>query len=105
MIPFSSPYSVCMQCTMQPSVGIVIVDPATKEIIAQAHTDADHPTRHAVMVCIDNVAKRQGGGVWHNASEGKKQTRGRYIRLIPRQTSHLTSMILYMTNSDEEFLH
>ena len=38
-----------------------------------AHSDPDHPTRHAVMVCIDGVAKRQGGGAWHNTSEGKKQ--------------------------------
>ena len=54
-------------------MGAVIVDPATKEVIAQAHTDSDHPTRHAIMVCIDNVAKRQGGGAWRNASEAMKQ--------------------------------
>ena len=42
----------------------MIVDPLTKRVIAHAHTDADHPTRHAVMVCIDRVAREQGGGVW-----------------------------------------
>ena len=62
-----------MPLFMQSSAGAVIVDPATKEVIAQAHTDADHPTRHAVMVCIDNVAKRQGGGAWSNHSEDKEQ--------------------------------
>lgn len=58
---------------MQPSVGAVIVDPATKEVVARAHTNPDHPTRHAVMLCIDNVAKRQGGGAWCNTSKVQKQ--------------------------------
>ena len=58
---------------MQPLVGAVIVDPATKEVVAVAHSDPDHPTRHAVMVCIDGVAKRQGGGAWCSDSERKEQ--------------------------------
>ena len=58
---------------MQPSVGAVIVDPTTREVITQAHTDPDHPTRHAVMVCIDNVAKKQGKGAWNDHSKRKKQ--------------------------------
>ena len=54
-------------------MGAVIVDPATKDVIAQAHTDSDHPTRHAIMVCIDNVAKRQGGGAWFNSDKRREK--------------------------------
>ena len=35
-------------------------------VVAQAHTDSTHPLKHAVMVCIDNVANGQGGGAWSN---------------------------------------
>ena len=49
---------------MQASGGAVIVDPVMKRVIAQASADTDHPTRHAVMVCIDQVARGQGGGAW-----------------------------------------
>jgi tRNA(Arg) A34 adenosine deaminase TadA len=59
--------------SIQPSVGAIIVDPATKEVVAVGHGDPDHPTRHAVMVCIDNVTKRQGGGAWNSDSERKGQ--------------------------------
>ena len=66
-------FYVFLPLSTQPSVGAVIVDLATKEVIAQAHSDPNHPTRHAVMVCIDNVAKRQGRGSWHNNSERKEK--------------------------------
>ena len=63
----------CIVC-MQPSVGDVVVDPATKDlVIAMAHSDPNHPPRHAVMMFIDSVAKQQGGGAWCSDSEGKNQ--------------------------------
>ncbi|XP_068428588.1 probable inactive tRNA-specific adenosine deaminase-like protein 3 [Clinocottus analis] len=45
------------------AVGAVAVDPATERIVAAAHDcRGDHPLHHAVMVCIDLVARSQGGG-------------------------------------------
>ena len=43
----------------QSAVGAVVVDPSSNRIVTQAHTDSSHPLKHAVMVCIDNVAKQQ----------------------------------------------
>lgn len=40
------------------------MDPASDRVVAQAHTDCRHPLKHAVMVCIDNVAQEQGEGAW-----------------------------------------
>ena len=48
----------------QSAVGAVVVDPSSNRIVTQAHTDSSHPLKHAVMVCIDNVARQQGGGTW-----------------------------------------
>ena len=49
---------------MEP-VGAVIIDPATQTIVAMGHDcRADHPLQHAVMVCIDLVARTQGGGCY-----------------------------------------
>ena len=59
---------------MQSSMGAIIVDPITRRVVAQAHTDIDHLTRHAVMVCIDQVARDQGGGALCNDSKGKEST-------------------------------
>lgn len=45
------------------AVGAVVVDPAMERIIAVGHDcRGDHPLHHAVMVCIDLVARSQGGG-------------------------------------------
>lgn len=45
------------------AVGAAVVDPATESIIAVGHDcRGDHPLHHAVMVCIDLVARSQGGG-------------------------------------------
>ncbi len=42
-----------------------MVDPVTNMVVARAHSDtASHPLKHAVMVCIDRIAGRQGGGAW-----------------------------------------
>lgn len=48
-------------------VGAVMVDPASDQILATAHdcSRGTHPLHHAVMVCIDLVARGQGGGA-HN---------------------------------------
>ena len=59
---------------MQSSMGAIIVDPITRRVVAQAHTDIDHLTRHAVMVCIDQVARDQGGGAWYDNNKGKERT-------------------------------
>lgn len=47
------------------AVGAVVVDQATERIIAVGHDcRGDHPLHHAVMVCIDLVARSQGGGCY-----------------------------------------
>lgn len=47
------------------AVGAVVVNPSTERIIAVGHDcRADHPLHHAVMVCIDLVARSQGGGCY-----------------------------------------
>ncbi len=40
------------------------MDPQTNCIIARGHSSSSHPLQHAIMVCIDAVAKSQGGGAW-----------------------------------------
>ncbi|XP_067843824.1 probable inactive tRNA-specific adenosine deaminase-like protein 3 isoform X2 [Heptranchias perlo] len=52
---------------MEP-VGAVIVNPATDEVIAVGHDcrNGPNPLLHAVMVCIDLVAYRQGGGAFNH---------------------------------------
>jgi len=44
------------------------VDPSANKIVTQAHTDSNHPLKHAVMVCLDKVASLQGGGAWRGKS-------------------------------------
>lgn len=48
-------------------VGAVMVDPASDQILATAHDCSrdTHPLHHAVMVCIDLVARGQGGGAYN----------------------------------------
>ncbi|XP_029980311.1 putative inactive tRNA-specific adenosine deaminase-like protein 3 [Sphaeramia orbicularis] len=47
------------------AVGAVAVDPAMDRIIAVSHDcRGKHPLHHAVMVCIDLVARSQGGGCY-----------------------------------------
>lgn len=47
------------------AVGAVAVDPTTQAVIAVGHDcRGDHPLHHAVMVCIDLVARSQGGGCY-----------------------------------------
>ncbi|XP_041806496.1 probable inactive tRNA-specific adenosine deaminase-like protein 3 [Chelmon rostratus] len=47
------------------AVGAVVVDPAAERIIAVGHDcRGHHPLHHAVMVCIDLVARSQGGGCY-----------------------------------------
>ncbi|XP_047457231.1 probable inactive tRNA-specific adenosine deaminase-like protein 3 [Mugil cephalus] len=50
---------------MEEAVGAVVVDPDLERIIAVGHDcRGDHPLHHAVMVCIDLVARSQGGGCY-----------------------------------------
>ena len=51
----------------------MIIDPVSRTVVAQAHTDSGHPTRHAVMVCIDRVARKQGGGAWSQDERMKEE--------------------------------
>ncbi|CAL1581186.1 unnamed protein product [Knipowitschia caucasica] len=45
------------------AIGAVMVDPDSEQVIATAHDcRRKHPLHHAAMVCIDLVAKSQGGG-------------------------------------------
>lgn len=47
------------------AVGAVVVDSATQRVVAVGHDcRRDHPLHHAVMVCIDLVARSQGGGCY-----------------------------------------
>ncbi|XP_023670599.1 probable inactive tRNA-specific adenosine deaminase-like protein 3 [Paramormyrops kingsleyae] len=48
------------------SVGAVIVDPQMDRVLAVGHDcrGGSHPLHHAVMVCIDLVARGQGGGAY-----------------------------------------
>lgn len=47
------------------AVGALMVDPATERIVAVGHDcRGDHPLHHAVTVCIDLVARSQGGGCY-----------------------------------------
>lgn len=47
------------------AVGAVIVDPKSGRVVAVGHDlTREHPLHHAVMVCIDLVARAQGGGVY-----------------------------------------
>lgn len=46
-------------------IGAVMVDPTQQKIVGFAQDRRDqHPLQHCVMVCIDDVAARQGGGAW-----------------------------------------
>ncbi|XP_028409807.1 probable inactive tRNA-specific adenosine deaminase-like protein 3 [Dendronephthya gigantea] len=46
-------------------VGAVVVNPSSKKILCKAHDlTCQHPLYHTTMVCIDLVAKLQGGGAW-----------------------------------------
>ncbi|XP_076011893.1 putative inactive tRNA-specific adenosine deaminase-like protein 3 isoform X2 [Genypterus blacodes] len=45
------------------AVGAVMVDPKLDSVVAAGHDcRGEHPLLHAVMVCIDLVARAQGGG-------------------------------------------
>ncbi|KAG5852829.1 hypothetical protein ANANG_G00066700 [Anguilla anguilla] len=48
------------------AVGAVIVDPQTERVLATGHDcrGGANPLHHAVMVCIDLVARGQGGGAY-----------------------------------------
>ncbi|KAM7380876.1 hypothetical protein PAMP_004146 [Pampus punctatissimus] len=76
---FSSPQKARMQMYMtsaltaakqgkelgMEAVGAAVVDPAMERIIAVGHDcRGEHPLHHAVMVCIDLVARRQAGGCY-----------------------------------------
>ena len=47
---------------------MIIVDPVTKEVITGASRDYSHPLKHAVMLCLDQLASGQGGGAWYKTT-------------------------------------
>lgn len=48
-----------------PPVGVVIIDSQSGQVISVAQDcRLEHPLQHAVMLAIDNVASRHGGGAW-----------------------------------------
>ncbi|CAH1984719.1 unnamed protein product [Acanthoscelides obtectus] len=58
--------------TEKQQVGVVIVDPKIESVVAVGYSCRNEgPTRHAVMVAIDNVAKTQTGGTWSKADPEK----------------------------------
>ncbi|KAL5463692.1 hypothetical protein EMCRGX_G032616 [Ephydatia muelleri] len=50
--------------------GAIIVDPVSNVVVARATNCPTHLLKHAVMVCIDEVASVQGGGVWGGGEAG-----------------------------------
>lgn len=57
--------SECLKIMILPTVGGLIVDPEQDIILARGYTDTKwHPLQHAVMKCIDEIARLQGGGAW-----------------------------------------
>ncbi|XP_011928331.1 PREDICTED: probable inactive tRNA-specific adenosine deaminase-like protein 3 [Cercocebus atys] len=48
------------------AVGAVVVDPASDRVLATGHdcSSSDNPLLHAVMVCVDLVARGQGRGTY-----------------------------------------
>ncbi|KAH3858979.1 probable inactive tRNA-specific adenosine deaminase-like protein 3 [Dreissena polymorpha] len=49
----------------QVAIGAVIVDPRTDRVIARCcDLRNQYPLQHATMVCVDLVARSQGGGMW-----------------------------------------
>ncbi|XP_062862325.1 probable inactive tRNA-specific adenosine deaminase-like protein 3 [Trichomycterus rosablanca] len=56
----------CAQELGADAVGAVIVDPRSGQIVAVGHDlrRAGNPLHHAVMACIDLVARSQGGGAY-----------------------------------------
>nr|CAI5830864.1 unnamed protein product [Callosobruchus analis] len=54
-----------VKSTQEHQIGVVIVDPKIKSVVAVGYSCIPKgPTRHAVMVAVDNVAKTQKGGAW-----------------------------------------
>lgn len=50
-----------------------MVNPDLEMVVARGCTDTSHPLKHAVMVCIDNVASSQGGGTWNRHGNSSSQ--------------------------------
>ena len=50
---------------MSECLGGLVVDPEPDIILTRGHTNTKwHPLQHAVMKCIDEIAKIQGGGAF-----------------------------------------
>lgn len=51
------------------------MDPGTKLMITQGHTDPSHPLKHATLLCLDQLASIQGGGAWNQPSQANSEDR------------------------------
>ena len=65
-----------LSLTKELSSNVILVDPNTKEVMAQASRDTSHPLKHAVMLCLDNLARVQGGGAWRLSNAEPKPLSG-----------------------------
>ncbi|XP_076313683.1 putative inactive tRNA-specific adenosine deaminase-like protein 3 isoform X2 [Tachypleus tridentatus] len=84
-------------------IGAVVVDPATKTVVAKAHDFRNrHTLQHAVMVAIDLVAQGQNGGAWNryglqrgpNLQEAESLNNSCIERDIKTGENHTTSKSL-----------
>lgn len=65
----------CAKGVHQVAVGAVIVNPDDDTVIATAYDNRNiHPLQHACMLCIDLVAREQGGGCWNSKADAKLQS-------------------------------
>jgi tRNA-specific adenosine deaminase 3 len=71
------------------SSSVIIVDPATKDVITRATTDSSHPLKHAAMLCLDQLASLQGGGAWNktpsSTQSGETVQRLGGLKYVPSQ--------------------
>ena len=73
----------------QVPIGAVIIDPANEKVLASCHDLRNlgiNPLQHAVMVCIDLVAKGQGGGAWQFKGQQIDKLHGYNFTLRKKET-------------------
>ena len=72
---YISPTCITLHIGLQCSAGAVIVDPTIHKIVAVAPKQKEHPSyhclQHPVMLCIDVVSSKQGGGAWTSKGQAE----------------------------------
>ncbi|XP_077435947.1 putative inactive tRNA-specific adenosine deaminase-like protein 3 [Vanacampus margaritifer] len=80
------------------AVGAVVVNPVSERIVAVGHDcRGRHPLYHAVMVCIDLVARGQGGGCYHTGAYAACRSVWTPVSDSARQPYICTGYDLYVT--------